>query len=50
MHHSHVHFHAALKVTPAMVANVTPMLMEMSDMVKVVNDWEEKNACISSRR
>jgi hypothetical protein len=28
------------KVTPAMAAGVTPKLWEMSDMVKVLEDWE----------
>jgi hypothetical protein len=29
-----------LKVTPAMAAGVTDKLWEMSDMVKVLEDWE----------
>jgi hypothetical protein len=32
-----------LKVTPAMAANVTSKLWEMSDMVQVLEDWERNN-------
>jgi hypothetical protein len=35
-----VRIHQTLKVTPAMAAGVTPKLWEMSDMVKVLEDWE----------
>jgi hypothetical protein len=40
MHYNFVRIHQTLKVTPAMAANVTPKLWEMSDMVKVLEDWE----------
>jgi hypothetical protein len=40
MHYNFVRIHKTLKVTPAMAANVTPKLWEMSDMVKVLEDWE----------
>jgi hypothetical protein len=33
-------FRSTLKITPAMAASVTPKLWEMSDMVKVLEDWE----------
>jgi hypothetical protein len=34
--------HQTLKVTPAMAAGVSPKLWEMSDMVRVLEDWEAK--------
>jgi IS1 family transposase len=44
MHYNFVRLHQTLKVTPAMAAGVTPKLWEMSDMVKVLEDWEAANA------
>jgi IS1 family transposase len=43
MHYNFVRIHQTLKVTPAMAAGVTPKLWEMSDMVKVLEDWETSN-------
>jgi IS1 family transposase len=40
MHYNFVRIHQTLKVTPAMGAGVSPKLWEMSDMVKVLEDWE----------
>ena len=40
MHYNFVRLHQTLKVTPAMAAGVTSKLWEMSDMVKVLEDWE----------
>ena len=40
MHYNFVRIHQTLKVTPAMAAGVTPKLWEMSDMLKVLEDWE----------
>ncbi len=40
MHYNYVRIHQTLKITPAMAAGVTPKLWEMSDMVKVLEDWE----------
>jgi hypothetical protein len=40
MHYNFVRLHQTLKVTSAMAAGVTPKLWEMSDMVKVLEDWE----------
>jgi IS1 family transposase len=40
MHYNFVRIHQTLKITPAMAAGVTPMLWEMSDMVRVLEDWE----------
>jgi len=36
--------HQTLKITPAMAAGVTAKLWEMSDMVKVLEDWEAAQA------
>lgn len=43
MHYNFVRIHQTLKITPAMAAGVTPKLWEMSDMVKVLEDWEAAN-------
>jgi hypothetical protein len=40
MNYNFVRIHQTLKVTPAMAARVTSTLWEMSDMVKVLADWE----------
>jgi IS1 family transposase len=40
MHYNLVRIHQTLKVTPAMAAGVTQKLWEMSDMVRVLEDWE----------
>ena len=39
-----VRIHQTLKITPAMAAKVTPKLWEMSDIVKVLEDWEIEHA------
>ena len=44
MHYNFVRIHKTLKITPAMAAGVTPKLWEMSDMVKVLQDWETEQA------
>jgi IS1 family transposase len=44
MHYNFVRIHQTLKVTPAMAAGVTSKLWEMSDMVRVLEDWES-GAC-----
>ena len=44
MHYNFVRIHQTLKITPAMAAGVTSKLWEMSDMVKVVEDWEASEA------
>jgi IS1 family transposase len=43
MHYNFVRIHQTLKVTPAMAAGVTPKLWKMSDMVKVLENWEGAN-------
>ena len=40
MHYNFVRIHQTLRVTPAMAAGVAPKLWEMSDMVKVLEEWE----------
>jgi hypothetical protein len=40
MHYNFVRIHQTLKVTPAMASGVTSKLWEMSDMVKVLENWE----------
>jgi hypothetical protein len=44
MHYNFVRIHQTLKVTPAMAVGVTPKLWKMSDMVKVLEDWESKQS------
>jgi hypothetical protein len=41
MHYNFVRIHQTLKVTPAMAANVTSKLWEMSDMVAVLETWKD---------
>jgi hypothetical protein len=45
MHYNFVRIHQTLKITPAMAAGVTPKLWEMSDMVKILEDWEQSVSC-----
>jgi hypothetical protein len=42
MHYNFVRIHKTLIITPAMAANVTSKLWEMSDMVAVLEDWEAR--------
>jgi hypothetical protein len=44
MHYNFTRIHRTLKITPAMAANATAKLWEMSDMVKVPEDWKIANA------
>jgi IS1 family transposase len=43
MHYNFVRIHQTLRCTPAMAANVTTKLWELTDMVKVLEDWESTN-------
>ena len=43
MHYNFVRIHQTSKMTPARAANVTPKLWEMSDTVKVLEEWEAKS-------
>ena len=40
MHYNFVRIHQTLRCTPAMAAAVTTKLWELSDLVKVLKDWE----------
>ena len=40
MHYNFVRIHQTLRCTPAMAAGVTGSLWELTDMVKVLEDWE----------
>jgi hypothetical protein len=40
MHYNFMRIHQTVTITPAMAARVTPKLWEMSDPVKVLEDWE----------
>jgi hypothetical protein len=40
MHYNFVRIHQTLKVTPAMAAGVTGKLWELTDMVRVLDEWE----------
>ena len=44
MHYNFVRIHQTLRVTPAIEAGVTSKLWEMSDLVKVLEDWEASQA------
>ena len=46
MHYNFVRIHQTLRVTPAMAAGVAPKLWEMSDLVKVLEDWEASQAVL----
>jgi len=48
MHYNFVRIHQTLKITPAMAADVTPKLWEMSDLVKVLEDWEAAKAAAAA--
>jgi IS1 family transposase len=47
MYYNFVRIHTTLRCTPAMAAGVTAKLWEMSDMVKVLEDWEAGQALIA---
>jgi hypothetical protein len=44
MHYNFVRIHQTLKITPAMAAAVTSKLWEMSDMVNVLEAWENSKS------
>jgi hypothetical protein len=44
MHYNFVRIHQSLRVTPAMAAGVTAKLWSLTDMVRVIADWEAQNA------
>lgn len=47
MHYNFVHIHRTLKISPAMTTSVTDKLWEMSDMMKVLEDWERASCFFS---
>lgn len=44
MHYNFVRIHQSLRVTPAMAAGVTSKLWSLIDMVRVIEEWEERHA------
>jgi hypothetical protein len=42
MHYNFVRIHQTLRCTPAMLAGVTDRLWDLSDIVRVVEDWESE--------
>jgi hypothetical protein len=42
IYYNFVRIRKTLRMTPAMAAGVTDRLWEMSDMVKVLEDWEAR--------
>jgi len=41
MHYNFFRIHQTLKISPAMATGVTYTLREMSDILKVLEDWEQ---------
>ncbi len=41
MHYNFVRIHQTLRVTPAMAAGVTDKLWDMTDVVKMIDAWEQ---------
>jgi hypothetical protein len=44
MHYNFVRIHQSLRVTPAMAAGVSTTLWSLTDMVRVIEEWEERHA------
>ena len=44
MYYNFVRIHQSLRVTPAMEAEVTDRLWDVSDIVAVLEDWEKANS------
>ena len=42
MHYNFVRIHQTLKITPAMASGVAPKLLEMSDVVAILEAWENQ--------
>jgi hypothetical protein len=40
MHYNFVRIHQTLRVTPAMEAGVTDRLWDLTDIVRIVDEWE----------
>ncbi len=41
MHYNFVRVHQTLRITPAMATNVTDKLWDMTDVVKMIDAWEQ---------
>jgi len=46
MHYNFVRIHQTLRVTPAMAAGVTSKLWDLTDMVRVIEDWEAEKTAV----
>jgi len=44
MHYNFVRIHQSLRITPAMAAGVTSKLWSLTDMVRVIEEWEARHA------
>jgi len=44
MHYNFVRIHQSLRITPAMAAGVTAKLWSLTDMVRVIDEWEVARA------
>jgi hypothetical protein len=44
MHYNFVRIHQSLRITPAMAAGLTSKLWSLTDMVRVIEDWEAARA------
>ena len=43
MHYNFVRIHQTLRVTPAMAAGVTDRLLELTDIIRIIDEWEVTN-------
>ena len=48
MHYNFVRIHQSLRITPAMAAGVTTKLWSLTDMVRVIEDWETARSAKTS--
>jgi IS1 family transposase len=48
MHYNFVRIHQTLRCTPAMAAGISKTLWELSDMVKVLEEWENNQGQLSN--
>ena len=49
MHYNFVRIHQSLRITPAMAAGVTQKLWSLTDMVRVIEDWESRHSAKITR-
>ena len=50
MHYNFVRIHQSLGTTPAMAAGVTTKLWDLTDMARVIEDWEAARAARRAAR